>query len=44
MREQHADSMVSQDHSKPTIDRRTLLGSMATLGAGIAGSMIAPPK
>jgi para-nitrobenzyl esterase len=44
MREQHTDSMVSQDHSKPTIDRRTLLGSMATLGAGLAGSMIAPPK
>jgi para-nitrobenzyl esterase len=44
MREQHADSIVSQDHSKPSIDRRTLLGSMATLGAGIAGSMIVPEK
>jgi para-nitrobenzyl esterase len=44
MREQHTDPMVSQDHSKPTIDRRTVLGSMATLGAGIAGSMIAPQK
>ena len=27
-----------------TIDRRTLLGRMATLGAGIAGSMVAPPE
>jgi para-nitrobenzyl esterase len=44
MREQHTDSMVSQDHSKPTIDRRRVLGSIATLGAGIAGSMIAPQK
>src|SRR5580658_2112432 len=44
MREQHADSIVSQDHSKPTIDRRALLGRMATLGAGLAGSMIVPQK
>jgi para-nitrobenzyl esterase len=44
MREKHTDSMMSQDHSKPTIDRRALLGSMATLGAGLAGSMIAPEK
>src|ERR1700726_2025205 len=44
MRGKHADSMTSQDHSKPAIDRRKLLGSMATLGAGIAGSMIAPQK
>src|ERR1700722_109845 len=44
MREQHTDSMVSEDHFKPSIDRRALLGGMATLGAGLAGSMIAPPK
>src|SRR5580692_7322731 len=44
MRKKRTDSMTLQDHSKPAIDRRTLLGSMATLGAGIAGSMIAPQK
>jgi para-nitrobenzyl esterase len=44
MQEKRTDSMISQHHSKPTIDRRALLGSMATLGAGIAGSMIAPQK
>jgi hypothetical protein len=44
MREKQKDSMMSQDHSRPAIDRRALLGGMATLGAGLAGSMIAPQK
>jgi para-nitrobenzyl esterase len=38
-------SGAAQKDSKPVISsRRALLGSMATLGAGIAGSMIAPQK
>jgi len=44
MREKQKDSMMSQDHSRLTIDRRALLGGMATLGAGLAGFMIAPQK
>jgi para-nitrobenzyl esterase len=36
---------AAQEDSKPAIgSRRALLGSMATLGAGLAGSMIAPQK
>ena len=44
MQMKDTDPTTSQDHSMPTIDRRALLGSMATLGAGLAGSMIAPQK
>ena len=44
MREKQKDSILSPDHSKPTIDRRSLLGGMATLGAGLAGSIIVPQK
>jgi para-nitrobenzyl esterase len=44
MREKHTYSAAAQEESGPTIDRRALLGSMATLGAGLAGSMIAPQK
>jgi para-nitrobenzyl esterase len=44
MREKQADSTMSQDRCASTIDRRSLLGGMAALGAGIAGSMVAPQK
>jgi para-nitrobenzyl esterase len=45
MREKHTYSGTAQEDSKPAIgNRRALLGSMATLGAGLAGSMIAPQK
>jgi para-nitrobenzyl esterase len=45
MREKHNDSGSAQEDSKPANgSRRALLASMATLGAGIAGSMIAPQK
>ena len=38
-------SVATQEDSKPAISsRRALLGNMATLGAGLAGSMIAPRK
>ena len=38
-------SEAAQEDSKPGISsRRALLGNMATLGAGLAGSMIAPRK
>ena len=38
-------SEAAQENSKPTISsRRAILGSMATLGAGLASSMIAPRK
>ena len=38
-------SEATQEDSKPAISsRRALLGNMATLGAGLAGSMIAPRK
>ena len=45
MRKKHIYSGTAQEDSKPAIgSRRALLGSMATLGAGLAGSMIAPQK
>jgi para-nitrobenzyl esterase len=44
MREKQTHSMISQDRSKPSIDRRALLGGMAAVGVGFAGSMIAPQK
>ena len=38
-------SEVAQENSKPALSsRRAILGGMATLGAGLAGSMIAPRK
>jgi para-nitrobenzyl esterase len=43
MREKHTYSGAAHEDSKPAIgSRRAVLGSMATLGAGLAGSMIAP--
>jgi hypothetical protein len=33
-----------EDYKRAIGSRRALLGSMATLGAGLAGSMIAPQK
>jgi para-nitrobenzyl esterase len=45
MGKKRTDSEVALENSKPAIrSRRTLLGNMATLGAGLAGSVIAPRK
>jgi para-nitrobenzyl esterase len=45
MRKKHAYSRTAQEHSEPAIgSRRALLGGLATLGAGLAGSIIAPQK
>ena len=45
MRKKRTYSVASQEDSRPAIgSRRVLLGRMATLGAGLAGSMIAPQR